>query len=44
MNMITVTGFSWVPSFAQELNRDLRVRWALEEVGLPPYPSERQAC
>jgi glutathione S-transferase len=35
MNKITVTGFSWVPSFAQELNRDLRVRWALEEVGLP---------
>lgn len=35
MNNITVTGFSWVPSFAKELNRDLRVRWALEEVGLP---------
>jgi glutathione S-transferase len=35
MNNIIVTGFSWVPSFAQELNRDLRVRWALEEVGLP---------
>jgi glutathione S-transferase len=32
--MITVTGFKWVPPFAQGLVRDLRVRWALEEAGL----------
>jgi glutathione S-transferase len=33
--MITLTAFSWVPSFAQGLVRDLRVRWALEEAGWP---------
>lgn len=31
---IEVTAFSWVPDFARGLVRDLRVRWALEEVGL----------
>jgi glutathione S-transferase len=31
--MIRVTAFKWVPPFAQGLVRDLRVRWALEEVG-----------
>lgn len=31
---IEVTGFRWVPEFAQGLVRDLRVRWALEEAGL----------
>lgn len=30
-----VTGFSWGPPFAQGLVRDLRVRWALGEAGLP---------
>jgi len=35
MSQITVTAFKWVPPFAQGLVRDLRVRWALEEVGLP---------
>jgi glutathione S-transferase len=35
MNKITVTGFRWAPPFAQGLVRDLRVRWALEEAGLP---------
>jgi glutathione S-transferase len=35
MNDITVTAFKWVPPFAQGLVRDLRVRWALEEAGLP---------
>ncbi|WP_438010748.1 glutathione S-transferase family protein [Sorangium sp. So ce321] len=35
MDKITVTGFRWVPPFAQGLVRDLRVRWALEEAGLP---------
>ena len=33
--MIRVTAFRWVPAFAQGLVRDLRVRWALEEAGLP---------
>jgi glutathione S-transferase len=32
--MITVTAYRWVPPFAQGLVRDLRVRWALEEMGL----------
>lgn len=30
---ITITAFDWVPGFARGLVRDLRVRWALEEVG-----------
>jgi glutathione S-transferase len=33
--MIRVTAFRWVPPPAQGLVRDLRVRWALEEAGLP---------
>ena len=33
--MITVTAFRWVPEFARGLVRDLRVRWALEEAGMP---------
>lgn len=33
--MICLTAFKWVPPFAQGLVRDLRVRWALEEAGLP---------
>jgi len=33
--MITLTAFRWAPPFAQGLVRDLRVRWALEEAGLP---------
>jgi glutathione S-transferase len=32
---IRVSAFAWVPPFAQGLVRDLRVRWALEEAGLP---------
>lgn len=28
-----VTAFQWVPEFARGLVRDLRVRWALEEIG-----------
>ena len=32
---IEVTAFAWVPPFAEGLVRDLRVRWVLEEVGLP---------
>jgi glutathione S-transferase len=33
--MIEITAYKWVPPFAQGLVRDLRVRWALEEAGLP---------
>lgn len=33
--MITVSAFKWVPPFAEGLVRDLRVRWACEEAGLP---------
>ena len=33
--MIKVSAFRWVPDFARGLVRDLRVRWALEEAGLP---------
>lgn len=32
---IEVTAFRWVPSFAEGLVRDLRVRWALEEIDRP---------
>ena len=33
--MITMTAYSWVPPVVRGLVRDLRVRWALEEAGLP---------
>ena len=33
--MINCYAFAAVPPFAQGLVRDLRVRWALEEAGLP---------
>ena len=32
---IEISAFAWVPPFAQGYVRDLRVRWALEEAGLP---------
>jgi len=32
--MIKLTGYRWVPPFAQGVSRDMRVRWALEEAGL----------
>jgi glutathione S-transferase len=32
---IEITAFRWVPEFAQGLVRDLRIRWALEEIGRP---------
>ena len=35
MSSIKVSAFRWVPPFAQGQVRDLRVRWALEEAGLP---------
>lgn len=33
MNEPTITAYDWVPWFARGQVRDLRVRWALEEVG-----------
>ncbi|HEU5017430.1 MAG TPA: glutathione S-transferase family protein [Pseudolabrys sp.] len=33
--MITISAFKWVPDLARGQVRDLRVRWALEEAGLP---------
>lgn len=33
--MITLTTYKWVPDFAAPLMRALRVRWALEEAGMP---------
>jgi glutathione S-transferase len=33
--MITISAFKWVPDFARGQVRDLRVRWALEEAGMP---------
>lgn len=33
--MIKVYGLKWVPPMVQGLVRDLRLRWALEEAGLP---------
>ena len=33
--MITCFAFNKVPPFAKGLVRDLRVRWALEEAGIP---------
>lgn len=32
---IEVTAFKWVPPFAQGFVKDLRIRWALEEIGQP---------
>jgi glutathione S-transferase len=32
---IQVSAYRWVPDFAQGFVRDLRVRWALEEAGVP---------
>ena len=32
---IEITGFNWVPHFARGFVRDLRPRWACEEIGLP---------
>jgi len=33
--LITISAFKWVPPMAHGLARDIRVRWALEEAGLP---------
>jgi glutathione S-transferase len=43
---IQVSAFRWVPPFAQGFVRDLRVRWALEEAGLPYEAAlvDRETC
>jgi glutathione S-transferase len=33
--MISISALRWVPEFAQGYVKDLRIRWALEEAGLP---------
>ncbi len=33
--MITLTTYEWIPDFAVPMMRAFRVRWALEEAGLP---------
>src|SRR4051812_3466131 len=35
MNEMVLTTFDWVPQLPRGYVRDLRVRWALEEAGLP---------
>ena len=35
MTDLTLTTYDWVPEMPRGLVRDLRVRWALEEAGLP---------
>ncbi len=35
MNTLVLTTFDWVPQVPRGYVRDLRVRWALEEAGLP---------
>lgn len=35
MTQLTLTTFDWVPEMPRGYVRDLRVRWALEEAGLP---------
>lgn len=32
---VSISAFDWVPDFARGQVRDLRVRWALEEAGIP---------
>ena len=32
---VRISAFRWVPDFARGQVRDLRVRWALEEIGRP---------
>src|SRR5215469_1184381 len=35
MTELVLTTYDWVPEFPRGLVRDFRVRWALEEAGLP---------
>lgn len=34
-SVIEITGFSWVPPVVRGMVRDYRIRWVLEEIGLP---------
>ena len=43
MNDLVLTTFDWVPDGPKGYVRDLRVRWALEEAGLP-YRVESMPC
>ena len=38
-NNPTLTTFGWVPEFARGFVRDIRPRWAFEEVGQAVRPS-----
>jgi glutathione S-transferase len=40
---VRITAFNWVPDFARGYVRDLRVRWALEEAGVPYSVRKLQA-
>jgi glutathione S-transferase len=40
---VRITAFSWVPDFAKGYVRDMRVRWALEEAGVPYSVRKLQA-
>ncbi|HSG33167.1 MAG TPA: glutathione S-transferase N-terminal domain-containing protein, partial [Sphingomonadaceae bacterium] len=35
MSEAVISAFNWVPDFAKGLVRDLRIRWACEEIGKP---------
>ena len=37
---LILTTFDWVPETPRGYVRDIRVRWALEEVGLPYPPKD----
>jgi glutathione S-transferase len=40
---VRITAFNWVPDFARGYVRDMRVRWALEEAGVPYSVRKLQA-
>ncbi len=40
---VRITAFNWVPDFARGYVRDIRVRWALEEAGVPYAVRKLQA-
>ena len=44
MSDLILTTYDWVPEPPRGLVRDLRVRWALEEAGLPYRLPDAAAC
>jgi len=44
MTDLILTTFDWVPDPPRGYVRDLRVRWALEEAGLPYHGVPEGAC